>query len=95
MTAFTAPDGTRWGVEVGLPGSSNAMIFFRHPDGASRGQDRYNWIISQGPEARSVTSRLSPSKVLEQLNQGSMSRLFRRSMPITRSTPAMPEPATG
>ena len=95
MIAFTAPDGTRWGVEVDLPGSSNAMIIFRHSDDASRGQDRYNWIISQGPEARSVTSRLSPEKLLEKLDQPSMNRLFRRSMPITRAAGSMPEPGRG
>ena len=43
------------------------MVFFHHPDGVSARLDRYNWFISNGPEARSVTSRLSRTKVLEGL----------------------------
>jgi hypothetical protein len=33
MKTYTAPDGTTWKVMVQAPGSSNAMILFRHPDG--------------------------------------------------------------
>ena len=32
---YTAPDGVTWKVIVQAPGSSNAMILFRHPDGQS------------------------------------------------------------
>jgi hypothetical protein len=84
MRTFTGPDGTTWGVEVALPGSSNAMVIFRHPDGHSARRDRYNWFISSAPEARSVTSRLSPPKVLEKLDDTTLSLLFRRSMPVSR-----------
>jgi hypothetical protein len=84
---FTAPDGTTWGVLVQSPGSSNAMILFRHPDGRTSRLDRYNWIISQSPEARSVTSRLSPEKVLEYLNSTEIAALFKRSMPVSRPDP--------
>lgn len=87
MKDFTAPDGTKWKVDVNLPGSSNAMIVFRHPDGGTSGMDRYNWVLSQGPEARSVTGRLSPAKVLASLGDGSIATLFRRSMPVTRRAP--------
>jgi hypothetical protein len=87
MKNYTAPDGTTWGVTVQSPGSSNAMILFRHPDGRSSRLDRYNWIISRGPESRSVTSRLSPDKVLEQLDAGSIMRLFQRSMSVSRKDP--------
>jgi hypothetical protein len=87
MKTYTAPDGTTWGVVVQSPGSSNAMILFRHPDGRSSRLDRYNWVISQGPEARSVTSRLSPEKVFEQLNAGEIEQLFRRSMAVSRPDP--------
>ena len=59
MKTWRSPDGIEWAVEVDLPGSSNAMVIFRHPSGKSARLDRYNWFISNGPEARSVTSRLS------------------------------------
>lgn len=81
---YTAADGTTWGVAVQAPGSSNAMILFRHPDGRTSRLDRYNWIISQGPEARSVTSRLAPEKVLDHLNAAEIAALFKRSMPVSR-----------
>ena len=84
---YTAPDGTKWNVLVQAPGSSNAMILFRHPDGRTSRLDRYNWIISRGPESRSVTARLDPDKVLEQLDAGTIMRLFQRSMPVSRKDP--------
>jgi hypothetical protein len=82
---WNAPDGSRWGVDVA--GSSNAMVIFRHPAGASSRLDRYNWYISNGPEARSVTSHLSPSKVLESLSEEDLTKLYRRSMKISRPDP--------
>ncbi|MEO6526784.1 MAG: hypothetical protein ABIP93_09190 [Gemmatimonadaceae bacterium] len=85
--SHTSPDGTTWGVTVESPGSSNAIIMFRHPDGTTSRLDRYNWVITQGPEARSVTSRLTPQTVLEQLDAGSITRLFQRSMPVSRRDP--------
>jgi hypothetical protein len=91
--SYTAPDGTVWGVQVQSPGSSNAVIMFRHPDGSSSRLDRYNWVITNGPEARSVTSRLTPEKVLDQLDAGTIMRLFQRSMPVSRKDPlGGPEP---
>jgi hypothetical protein len=86
---WNAPDGSRWGVDVDvdLAGSSNAMVIFRHPAGASSRLDRYNWYISNGPEARSVTSHLSPSKVLESLSEEDLTKLYRRSMKISRPDP--------
>ena len=81
---FRAPDGVVWRVTVTLPGSSNAMVVFRHPDGGSSRLDRYNWFISHGPESRSVTARLSPAKVLESIDDEELARLFRRSMPVSR-----------
>jgi hypothetical protein len=80
---FRAPDGVVWGVEIDLPGSSNAMIIFRHPDRKSARLDRYNWVISTGPEARSVTSRLEPARVMQGLDEEEIAALFRRSMPIS------------
>jgi len=91
---YRAPDGVLWGVEVDLPGSSNAMIIFRHPNGKSARDDRYNWVISSGPESRSVTSRLEPARVLEGLDDAEIATLFRRSMRISRPDPMLPEPAS-
>ena len=91
---FRAPDGLTWGVEIDLPGSSNAMIIFRHPDGQSARNDRYNWVISSGPEARSVTSRLDPTRVLEGLDDAEIGALFRRAMRISRPDPILPEQAS-
>ena len=93
MRTFRSPDGTSWGVEVTLPGSSNAMVVFRHPDGRTARRDRYNWFISSAPEARSVTSRLDPVRVLEGLDETEIGGLFRRSMNISRPDPILPEQA--
>ena len=87
MKTYKSPDGTTWKVDVMSPGSSNAMVVFRHPDGRSSRLDRYNWYISSAPESRSVTSRLSPDKVLEHLNATEIAALFRRSMPVSRPDP--------
>ena len=84
MKSFKGPDGTEWKVQAVLPGSSNVMVVFRHPDGASSRRDRYNWYISKGPEARSVTSRLSTKDVLAQLDDAAIAMLFSRSMPVSR-----------
>ena len=83
-----------WRVNVTLPGSSNAMVTFRHPNGQSSRLDRYNWFISTGPEARSVTTRLSPDQVLESLTDTDVARLFRRSMPISRPDSLLPAQAS-
>ena len=93
---YTAPDGITWGVDVQSPGSSNAIVLFRHPDGRSSRLDRYNWIISRGPESRSVTSRLDTKRILDQLDAGTIMRLFQRSMPVSRMDPLKgPEPMRG
>ena len=81
---WRSPDGILWVVDVDLPGSSNAMVLFYHPGGKSARMDRYAWYISNGPEARSVTSRLAKGKVLESLSDEDLSRLYRRSMKISR-----------
>ncbi|HUF26463.1 MAG TPA: hypothetical protein VMM18_05715 [Gemmatimonadaceae bacterium] len=83
MRFFAAPDGFRYHVEVSNPGSSNAIVVFRHPDPDFAGRDRYAWFINRGPEARSVTSRLDPKRVLDELTDGDVAKLFRRSMPVS------------
>ena len=70
------------------------MVIFRHPNESSARLDRYNWFISNGPEARSVTARLSPKKVLEALSDVDIARLFRRSMPISRPDSLLPAQAS-
>ena len=82
--SFTAPDGTVWGVTIRGLSSSNAMVVFRHPDGESSRLDRYNWVINQGPESRSVTARQTEDGVLSQLTDASLTRLFARSMSVSR-----------
>ena len=70
------------------------MVIFRHPNGRSGRLDRYNWYISNGPEARSVTARLTPRKVLESLCDADLARLFRRSMAISRPDSLLPAQAS-
>ena len=90
MRTWRSSNGVDWAVDVDLAGSSNAMVIFRHPHGASSRLDRYNWYISRGPEARSVTSHLSATKVLDQLTDDHLATLFRRSMRISRPDPLQP-----
>lgn len=70
------------------------MVIFRHPGGASSRQDRYNWFISSGPEARSVTSHLSQSKILDSLGDAELLKLYRRSMRISRPDSLLPAQAS-
>ena len=87
IRSMTASDGTVWTVGIQSPGSSNAMITFRHPDGRSSRLDRYNWVITHGAESRSVTSRLVPEQVLDSLDDTTIARLFARSMSVSRPDP--------
>ena len=87
MKTWHAPDGTSWVVDVVLPGSSNAMVMFYHPGGKTARLDRYNWYISNGPEARSVTSRLSEKKLLDAMSNDTLTQLYRRSMRVSRPDP--------
>jgi hypothetical protein len=81
--SFSSPDGVDWIVQVMLPGATNAMIVFEHPDGGSSRRDRYNWVNIAGPGARNVTSRADGEAVLRELTDAQIALLFRRSMPIT------------
>ena len=78
MRPFKGPDGTSWGVEVQVPGASNAMIVFHHPAGKTARHDRYAWVNWRGPESRSVTSRVDRNKVLDSLSDEALALLFRR-----------------
>jgi hypothetical protein len=81
--SFTSPDGTHWSVQVMLPGATNAMIVFEHPDSGTSRRDRYNWVNIAGPGARNVTSRADATAVLRELTDAQIALLFRRSMPIS------------
>lgn len=83
IRSFTGPDGTPWKVEIQSPGSSNAMVLFRHPDGRTTRLDRYAWYITRGAEAHDVTARLDKRTVLDSLGDADVERLFRRSMPVS------------
>ena len=83
MRVFRGTDGTEWSVDVRMPTASNAMVVFRHPGGDTSGLNRYAWHQWHGPEARSVTSRVSPDVVMKSLGDDVLSLLFRRSMPIS------------
>jgi len=93
IKSFRAPDGTNWGVEVQVPGASNAMVVFHHPAGKTSRLDRYAWEIWTGPESRNVTSRVSREKVMQSLTDDKLQLLFRRSMPISNQRPLI-NPAT-
>lgn len=82
MQSFVTPDGTRWGVQVEVPGASNALVVFHHPDGRTSRKDRYAWINWHGPEASNVRANLTPAMVLGTLDAAAMAALFRRSMLI-------------
>src|SRR6266498_4254205 len=87
---FRGPDGTNWGVEVQVPGASNAMIVFHHPGGKTARLDRYASEIWNGPESRSVTSRVSADKIMQTLTDEKLRALFRRSMPISNDLTRAP-----
>lgn len=80
---FRGPDNTNWGVEVQVPGASNAMIVFHHPGGKTARLDRYAWDIWTGPESRSVTSRVPAEKVMQSLTDEKLRLLLRRSMLVS------------
>jgi hypothetical protein len=94
MRVFESSDGIRWGVEVILPGASNALVVFHHPDGGTARLDRYAHYNADRPEARDVTARLSAAKVLESLSDGDLRRLFRRSMRISAADNPLNVPIT-
>ena len=82
---FRSPDGVVWTVDITNPGSSNAIVVFRHPAGSGAHLDRYGWYLARGAEARNVTGRLNAETVLAVLTDRDLQRLFRRSMPVAPS----------
>jgi hypothetical protein len=88
MKPFETADGTRWGVEVQLPGASSANIVFHHPDPSTGRKDRYARFEWRGPEAADVRGHLDVAKLRAALNDAELAELFTRSMPIGFGPPA-------
>jgi len=65
------------------------MVVFHHPGGSTARLDRYAWHLWSGPEARSVTSRVSIDRVMSALTPENTALLFRRSMPVSADWPAV------
>jgi len=80
MRTYRASDGTHWGVDVQLPGASNALIVFHHPDGHTARKDRYAWFNWSGPEASKVNGSVDIDTVRRALNDENVRELFTRSM---------------
>ena len=93
MKSFVTPDGTRWGVQIEVPGASNALVVFHHPDGRTSRKDRYAWINWHGPEASNVRANLDPEAVLGTLTDAAMASLFKRSVLIGSGRGPAPIPA--
>jgi hypothetical protein len=75
-------DGTTWRVDVRNPGASNAHVVFLHPDPARTREHRYANYVWRGPESQNVSGRIDPGAVLNSLDETTLVRLFRKSMPI-------------
>lgn len=88
MKPFRTPDGTVWGVEVELPGSSSANVVFHHPDPSTSRRDRYARFDWRGPEAGDSTVRIPLARVRAALSDAVLVELFRRSMPVGWGAPA-------
>lgn len=83
MRTFVAADGVPWTVEGTLPGASNVMVVFHHPDGRTARKDRYNWYYVDSSAARNVMARLDAAAVVGALTDAQLALLFRRSMLIS------------
>jgi hypothetical protein len=90
MKRFQTADGTVWGVEVELPGSSGANVVFHHPDPGTSRKDRYARLEWRGPEAANVAERLPIEKVRSALSDAMIADLFQRSVPVGFGVPAFP-----
>lgn len=88
MKPFRTLDGTVWGVEVELPGSSSANVVFHHPDPSTSRRDRYARFDWRGPEAGDVTVRIPMARIRAALSDAVLAELFQRSMPVGWGGPA-------
>ena len=90
MKPFQTADGTRWGVEVQLPGSSSANVIFHHPDPGTSRKDRYTRLEWRGPGSANVVGHLDIAKIRAALSDAVIADLFKRSAPIGWGAPAFP-----
>lgn len=81
--AYRSPDGVEWTLEVELPGTTSALVLFRHPDGRSARQDRYNWYQAQPDQIPGGGHRVRPADVLASLTDAQIAMLYRRSMRVS------------
>lgn len=89
MKSFQTADGTNWGVEVQLAGSSSANVVFHHPDPKTSTKDRYARFDWRGPEAADVAGHLDIGRIRSALSDAVMADLFQRSMPVGFGPPAL------
>jgi hypothetical protein len=82
MRLYKAADGTHWGVDVQLPGASNVLVLFHHPDGHTARKDRYAWLNWEGSEASNVQTRVKPEAARAALDAATIEALFTRSMSV-------------
>jgi hypothetical protein len=75
-------NGLSWRIDVRNPGSSNAIVVFQHPDPQRTRESRYAHYLWRGPESQNVSGRIDPAAVLSALDDTTLTKLFRRSMPI-------------
>jgi hypothetical protein len=80
MQLYKAADGTHWGIDVQLPGASNVLVLFHHPDGQTARKDRYAWLNWQGSEASDVQTRVDIDAARRALDRATIEALFTRSM---------------
>jgi hypothetical protein len=88
MKPFETPDGTLWGVEVQLAGSSSANVVFHHPDPSTSRKDRYVRFDWRGPESADVTGHLDLGRIRAAMSDAVIADLFQRSMPVGFGPPA-------
>lgn len=88
MKSYRSTDGTAWGVTVQVPSHSSAMVMFAHPDGITSRRDRYAWLNVHTPDANDPRSQVKPAVVLKELDEATLARLFRRSMPVHTDRPS-------
>jgi hypothetical protein len=67
---------------------SSALVIFHHPTGDSARRNRYAWFNASRPEASDPRARLAESTVIGALDDRTLQRLFRRSMPVETPRPA-------
>jgi len=73
---------------VQSPSHSSALVLFAHPDGSTSKRDRYAWLNATTAEASDPRARLKPDAVLSTLDDQTLAKLFRRSMPVETERPS-------